>query len=56
MLGPCEGGKVHDLHPNTSDQLVSAATVYEYVHKYAKLRMVGVVEESLQVGHSTVFQ
>ena len=55
MLGPCEGGKVHDLHPNTSDQLVSAATVYEYVHKYAELRMVGVVEESLQVQRCSLF-
>ena len=61
MLGPCEGGKVHNLHPITSnssssssssEQQVTAATVYDYVHRYAELRLISVAEESLQVRHS----
>lgn len=48
-LCPEEGGENVELVPGGSSVAVTTENVYEYVHKYAKLRMVHISEEPLQV-------
>lgn len=47
-----EGGKVCELEEGGSNVPVTPSNVYDYVKKYAELRMVKVCQEPLQVGMS----
>lgn len=48
-LSESEGGGTHWLLTAPSDRPVAAADVYEYVQRYAELRMLRIIEEPLQV-------
>ena len=48
-LSEYEGGGTHWLLTSPSDRPVAAAEVYEYVQRYAELRMLRIIEEPLQV-------
>lgn len=48
-LCPEEGGESVELVPGGSSVAVTAENIYEYVRKYAQLRMIHVNEEPLRV-------
>ena len=48
-LRPDEGGATHDLIEGAGSTPVTPDNVYEYVRKYALLRMVTVNQDPLQV-------
>lgn len=48
-LGEYEGGGTHSLLSSSSDAPVCSTELYEYVCRYAELRMIRVIEEPLQV-------
>ena len=50
-LGEFEGGATHPLLSSPSDKPIAASDVYEYVYRYAELRMIKVIEEPLQVNY-----
>ena len=51
MLSPEEGGKVHELVEGGASLSVTPGNVYDYVQKYAELRMTGICWEPLNVSH-----
>ena len=53
-LRPEEGGGAWDLLPGGALCPVTPENVYEYVQKYAELRMVRVNEEALQVSRMLI--
>ena len=55
-LCPEEGGENVELMPGGSSVAVTTENVYDYVHKYAQLRMVHISEEPLQVSACNVAQ
>lgn len=54
-LCPEEGGGSIELIPNGRDTEVTASNVYDYVRKYAEVRMIKVQEKALQAMREGVF-
>jgi E3 ubiquitin-protein ligase EDD1 len=54
-LSEYEGGTSHCLLPASSEKLITAADVYEYVYLYAELRMIKIIEEPLQAMKSGLY-
>ena len=49
-MGLYEGGSVHNLSDNATDDPVDVEDVCQYVQKYAELRLLKIVEGPLKVG------
>ncbi|XP_043261279.1 E3 ubiquitin-protein ligase UBR5 isoform X2 [Colletes gigas] len=54
-LCPEEGGGSYELLPNGRDMVVTASNVYDYVRKYAEVRMIKVQEKALHAMREGVF-